>query len=274
MTFSLKEQFEGFIRTPEIFAENNIFEYPLFKTDARVNGLTPAQLTEPDSRVLGKRMEHFFSYYITHFTPFEIIAQNEQVILEKKTLGELDFLLKQPASEKVLHVELIFKYYLFDPNTGTSEKEHLIGPNRRDSLNQKLVRLQEKQFPLLFDPATEELLHSLQINPANVLQKMCFKAFVFLPKIKEEISFSEINRSTIAGYWIKFEDFTAEAYEPNLFFSPKKKYWPVAPELNKTWLSYSETLEQVEAFMEKELSLLLWMKSPSGEIERFFVVWW
>ena len=182
MDFSLEDQFTGFIDTPQIFAENAFFEYPLFPTFPEAVEKSLPSLEEPKTKVLGKRMEHFFHYYISHFEDFEVMAHNRQVILNKKTLGELDFLLKNTHSEEILHVELIYKFYLFDPTCGTSEKDHLIGPNKRDSLNRKLERLQKRQFPLLFEPATQKLLDALKISPENVLQKMCFKAFVFLPK--------------------------------------------------------------------------------------------
>jgi hypothetical protein len=274
MDFSLKEQFKAFVRTPQIFPENAFFEYPLFQTNKPVAEEILQQLTEPATKVLGKRMEDFFQFYINHFSSLEVLACNRQIICKKETIGELDFLLKDPASGKVSHVELVYKFYLYDPESGTSEKDHLIGPNKRDSLNRKLVRLQKRQFPLLFHEATQELLQSLEINPGDVEQAMCFKAFVFLPKQFEKVTFSEINPEIIIGYWIRLKEFTEEVYGQNMFFSPKKKYWPLKPDHKMTWLSYPEIMEQVQHFMEKELSLLMWMKKPNGEIEKFFIVWW
>ena len=274
MEFSLKEQFEGFIRTPQIFSEVATFEYPPFTTPVSNLDRDPANMVEPESRVLGKRMEHFFHYYITHFSSLEVVAHNRQIILNKQTLGELDFLLKNPVSGQVFHIELIYKYYLYDPDWGTSEKEHLIGPNRRDSLNRKLTRLQKKQFPLLFNEATLELLLSLKINPEDVVQKMCFKAFVFQPKLQKEVIFSEVSNDTIAGYLIRIKEFTPEVYGENLYFSPKKKFWPVNPDENRRWFKYSEVLKQVNLFMKEQLSLLMWMKTPDGIVEKFFIVWW
>lgn len=274
MKFSLKDQFEGFIQTPQIFSHNSFFKYPLFKTEGFIAEASYPELKEPASRVLGKRMEDFFNFYISNFSSQEVLSHNQQIILDKKTLGELDFLLKDPASEEITHVELIYKFYLYDPDSGCSEKDHLIGPNKRDSLNRKLNRLQKRQFPLLFNEATQDLLDTLQISSEKVVQKMCFKASVFLPKLQREIRFSEINPETVAGYWIKFKDFTDRDYGKYQFYSPKKKYWPVAAHLNQEWYSYKEIMEQIEEFMKQQLSVLLWIKTPSGDIEKCFVVWW
>jgi hypothetical protein len=274
MKFSLEEQFEGFIRTPQIFAENDIFEYPLYQTPKVTPLKNTCKVSAPKQSVLGKRMEHFFAFYVSHFTSEEIVVQSRPIIEDKTTLGELDFLLKDTASEEISHIELIFKFYLFDPDTGASEIDHLIGPNKRDSLNKKLERLQKRQFPLLFKEATQILLTSLDIDPENVVQKMCFKASVFLPKQMKTTSFDHINPVTIAGYWIKASEFTFEAYGENSFFTPTKKYWPVSPQQNENWYSYDDIREQIQTLLERRFSPLLWMKTPNGELERFFIVWW
>jgi hypothetical protein len=274
MKFSLEEQFEGFIRTPQIFAENAIFEYPLYQTPEITKAKNPGEISAPKQSVLGKRMEHFFAFYVSHFTSEEILVQNRQIIEDKTTRGELDFLLKDSASGIISHIELIYKFYLFDLDSGASELDHLIGPNKRDSLNKKLERLQKKQFPLLFKEATQSVLTSLDIDTEHVVQKMCFKASVFLPKQMKKISFDHINPETIAGYWIKASEFTFETYGKNSFVTPTKKYWPVSPQQNEKWFSYDEIEEQIHTLLERKFSPLLWMKTPRGELERFFIVWW
>lgn len=274
MKFTLEEQFEGFLETPQIFTEKAILEYPLYQTNIPVSGDKASMISTPTATVLGKRMEHFFACYVSRFTSEEIIAQNQQIIREKETLGELDFLLKNSTSGETSHVELIYKFYLFDPATGNSELDHLIGPNKRDSLNRKLERLQKRQFPLLFNQATKELLDSLDIDSGDVIQKMCFKASVFLPKKMGEVSFDHINHDTIAGFWIKASDFTHEDYGEDVFFSPGKKYWPVLPKYNKSWYSFEEIKKQIDPLLMKKFAPLLWMKTPGGDHKRFFIVWW
>lgn len=274
MEFTPEEQFLGFLATSEIFARDIYFKYPLYRTSGYLAGENLPKVSAPTPSVLGKRMEHFFTCYISLFTSEEILVQNRQIIQNKETLGELDFLLKDPASGEIAHVEMIYKFYLFDPDTGTSELDHLIGPNKRDSLNQKLNRLHKKQFPLLFHPATRELLESLKIDPHHVVQKMCFKASVFLPKQRENSSFTSINPETIAGFWIRASEFTFETYGKNRFFIPQKKYWPVLPQRNKTWFSFKEIGEQIQPLLNNNFAPLLWMKDANGHYERFFLVWW
>lgn len=274
MEFTPREQLQGFLATPEIFAENNFFEYSVFRATLSMAVDELLEISPPAASVLGKRMEYYFASYISNFTSEEILLQNRQIIRNKETLGELDFLLKDSVSDSYSHIELIYKFYLFDPETGTSELDHLIGPNKRDSLNRKLNRLEKRQFPLLFHPATRELLESLKIDPQHVVQKMCFKASVFLPKQMENSSFSLINPETVAGFWLRASEFTIEAYGKNRFFIPQKKYWPVLPQRNKTWFSFKEIGEQIHPLLKNNFAPLLWMKDPNGHYQRFFLVWW
>lgn len=274
MEFSPQDQFRGFIATPQIFIKNALFEYPLYPTNNSITPNSLGKITEPAASVLGKRMEDLFAAYITHFTSQEILLQNQQIIFHKETLGELDFLLKNSASGEISHVELIYKFYVYDPETGASEIEHFIGPNKRDSLLKKLHRLQKRQFPMLFHPATRELLKSRGIDAENILQKMCFKASVFLPKQMKQINFSEINPEAVAGYWISASEFTFKDYGKNAFFTPVKKFWPVLPQSNNTWLSFEEIQQQIVELLNNRFSPLVWMKTPAGAYERFFVVWW
>ena len=274
MEFSARDQFLGFIATPQIFAENALFEYPLYPTGNVISADSLGKIPEPAASVLGKRMEDLFAAYITHFTSEKILLQNQQIISNKETLGEIDFLLKNVASGEISHVELVYKFYLYDPETGTSETEHLIGPNKRDSLVRKLQRLQKRQFPMLFHPKTRELLDKYEISPEDILQKMCFKTSVFLPKQMKKINFSEINPETVAGYWIRASEFTFEAYRKNAFFTPVKKYWPVQPHCNKSWFTFDEIKPQINELLKNRFSPLVWMKTQNGRYSRFFVVWW
>lgn len=274
MDFSIKEQFEGFLATPQIYAEDHILDYPLYHAFHLASPEELPEISAPGATILGKRMEHFFGSYIDQFTSEMILAHNRQIIQDQKTLGELDFLLKNSISGEISHVELIYKFYIYDEATGSSESDHLIGPNKRDSLGRKIDRLKKRQFPLLYHEATRNLLDEWEVAPNDVVQKMCFKASVFLPKRMDRIPLEIINPATISGYWIKTSEFTLEAYQKNKFFIPAKNYWPVKPERNSTWLTRQEIEPQLHQLLAKKFSPLVWMKTPSGKHERFFVVWW
>ncbi|MGB7787036.1 MAG: DUF1853 family protein [Salinimicrobium sp.] len=271
---ALKKQFKGFLKTPQIWSKNGIFEYDLFTLSEDVpSEIFSEELPEPDTFVLGKRMEHFFKIFIERYSEEEILAHNEQIFLEKQTIGELDFLLKHKSSHQITHVELVFKFYLYDPEI-PAEELRWIGPNRKDRLAKKLERLSKKQFPLLRSPATEKLLKRLELSAEDISQKLCFKACLFVPWQLRKETFKEVNPEAIQGFWIKAEDFTAAQFGAALFHSPKKPDWSVFPQDNTTWTDYSHIKKEIEAMLAAKRAPLLWMKTQKGEFERFFVVWW
>lgn len=266
-------QFAGFLNTRQIWKENNFPYQPYLLKQVPISKL-PRTLEFSPSMVLGKRMELFFQYYVTHFSHEEVLAHNEQVIFEKKTLGELDFILKNSVSGEISHVELVYKFYLYVPEIPGDQK-CWIGPNQRDSFPEKLTRLQNNQFPLLYRKETLPLLDRLKIDPLEVTQKLCFKANLFLPKNwGEKTIFSEVNPDAVSGYWIKASAFTKEDYGNALFYSPKKPDWPIEPKHNEVWESFEEILPKISELLSREQSPLVWMKKGIDSFERIFIVWW
>lgn len=267
-------QFTGFLNTPQIWKDKNPLPYSLYTLKKIQTSRLPNTLHFSPSMVLGKRMELFFQYYVTHFAEEKILVHNEQVIFNKKTLGELDFILKNSRTKEVTHVELVYKFYLFDPSI-PGDTTRWIGPNRRDSFPEKLNRLTTRQFPLLHRMETLPILQRLNLDPSEIIQKLCFKANLFLPKnLSENKAYSNINPEAINGFWIKAKDFTKEDYGKAFFYSPKKPDWPVDPRENKTWFTYDEINPQINQFLEKDQAPLVWMKTSENLHQRFFIVWW
>ncbi len=269
MKNAVLHQFSGFVNTPQVWSEVPSFPYEVYELGkVRLQKVFP-DLHLPPTMVLGKRMEYFFKYYVTHFSEEEILAYNEQIIHKKQTLGELDFLLKDLNTHEVSHVELVYKFYLYNPEI-SAEDDRWIGPNHRDSLNRKIDRLLKKQFPLLHRPETLPLLNKLGTSPENISQKICFKANFFFPwRHKNPETLKEFQ-----GSWLRASEFTGSFFQCGNFFSPKKPDWPILPHHNTEWHSFEEIKIQIEQLLEKKQSPLVWMKTGSGKYLRFFVVWW
>lgn len=186
------------------------------------------------------------------------------------TIGELDYIFQDRRTREITHIELIFKYYLYDPNF-EKEPDRWIGPNRKDTLVKKLEKLRGQQFPLLF---REETRKSVEPITGPVEQQVCFKASLFVPLDSLNQELPLINNAGIIGYWIKKERFSEEAYGRHQFYSPKKANWPIDPKYCCTWYSYQEIFEMICPMLSQQISPLLWMKKDNGSTERFFVVWW
>ena len=217
-------------------------------------------------------MERFFEYQIRQSEHYHLKICNLQVIKNKQTLGELDFIVKDKNTGQLTHIELVYKFYVYDP----SFKEELarwIGPNRKDSLLEKVNKLKTKQLPLLYKNATQQILNVQHIATKSIAQRVCYKASLFVPRNLQNKKFISINNDCIVGFWIHFEEFTEEQFNHAQFFSPGKQFWPVDPSKNKLWFSYSEIFSQIESFIQQQRAPLVWMKTEN-HYEKFFIVWW
>ncbi len=223
-------------------------------------------------RVLGKQMERLFEYFISKADDYRILDKNFQIHQNKITLGEIDFLLENIPKQQFLHVEMVYKFYIYDPSL--SGYKGWIGPNRRDSLLQKITKLKTKQFPFLYHPLTENYLNSLGVSAFQFEQQVCFKAFLFLPKNGDKINLLELNEACLAGYWIHFSEFQSKYYKDKTFICPPKQDWPLPPESGENWISFSVVCKQIQYFFLKNKSPLIWMKIDNFNYERFFVVSW
>ena len=117
----------------------------------------------PDT-VLGRQAEAIFENIVKESKSYKLLAANIQIQSPTKTIGELDYLLEQRKTKTQIHVELSCKFYLFDPDSLGTFEQKWIGPNKKDSLQDKITKLREKQFPLLFDKNSEKLLENIGFN--------------------------------------------------------------------------------------------------------------
>ena len=224
-----------------------------------------------DSLMLGKRAERFLSHFLKHHPKYQIIAENIQIIDQKETIGELDFLI-QHQEKGLLHLELACKFYLFNPSASRKE-EVWCGPNNRDFLSLKKLKLQEHQFPLLFDNRTRTVLRTLNIDPTACKQTLLFQNFSFLP-MGHKGEQDNVNTTNQAGVWLTETIFNSLSFDRELFFLPKKTNWLIDPIYNREWHTFDSVKSSVLDHLEKKNSPMLWVLYPNGQTERWFVVWW
>lgn len=271
-----EKQLDGFLNTPALW-ENEFQGIQQFLLPPQPEAKTLNPLENLPSLqhnfVLGKRMESFFELLLKHSENYKILAANTQLFREKITIGELDFLLKNTQEKTASHVEMVYKFYCYDPSF-QEENQRWIGPNRRDTLIKKVEKLRQQQFPLLFAPEARELLKNFNLEAKDLKQFSCFKANLFLPKAPTTPDFTIINKNCVAGYWLPYSQFLQSGNEEHEFHLPRKQDWPVAPRHGETWLSYREIIPEIENSLIRKKSPLVWMKTANQKYERFFIVWW
>lgn len=115
-------------------------------------------LARRNSNRLGLYFEQLYGYALTEILGQRILAQNLPVRAQGRTLGELDFLVHDPARDQMVHHEIAVKFYMGWTNkervcTGQSGNDigrasGWYGPDTRDQLSAKLQRLREHQIPM------------------------------------------------------------------------------------------------------------------------------
>ena len=270
------QQILGFLKTPSLFITCSFtgitsFHLP-FITNEEVEGIAN-RISLPTKLVMGKRMEHFFKDVISMSSQTNLIAHNIQLHCNKITVGELDFLVEDINQNKIVHVELMYKIYVYDPELPT-EMERWIGPNRKDSLIEKLEKVKKHQLPLLYSSVAKEHLKTLQISAENIEQQICYKAKLFIPKHLSEHHFPEVNNKCIAGFWYDLPHFKEVMHSDYKFYAPEKQDWPSDPANNSVWMTYSEINKQIQAMHLQKKSPLIWISKQTGEFESAIVVWW
>ena len=239
---------------------------------ADLNGAEIQNLPDLPNLRLGKQIERIFALLIDNSTNYSILKENVQVIENKVTVGEIDFIIQNNLTKQISHLEIVYKFYLYDPNQSTNELEKWIGPNRKDSFIEKFEKLKLKQFPLLFKPQTKPYLDEYTIQ--NMAQKLCFMANLFVPLSMLDQQFSHINNSAISGYWLTYRNFISQDHKKQHFYLPKKQHWGIEPQFNSEWFSYSDIILQIDDTLERQFSPLCWIKINESTFEQCFIVWW
>ena len=131
------------------------------------------------SKRLGLRFEGLVSFWLSSISPnFKLLAQNIQLNeiagdTRSRTIGEVDFIIREVKTEKVIHLEVAVKFYL-----GTAPFENAycwFGTNTQDQLGRKVDHLQQHQ--------TQLLIHHSEQVPFSIDERQCLlKGRLFYPQ--------------------------------------------------------------------------------------------
>ncbi|GGG98807.1 hypothetical protein GCM10011416_16300 [Polaribacter pacificus] len=260
-------RYEGFLQTPSLWTKEALYTLDPFE----INPASSIFNLPLDEKLrLGKYVERFVSFQLQQEASINIIAENIQIQKDKITLGEVDCLLYK--EEQPIHLEVVYKFYLYDPNVGSTEIDHFIGPNRKDSLLEKLNKLKDKQLPLVFKEEAKSYLDRYKMDASKLKQQVYFKAQLFVPYAAQEIRLDRLNESCITGFYLNPTEL--QLFTDCKFYLPEKKDWLLAPSTQVAWLSFPDFHQKMTVFLADKISKLCWLKKPNGTIHKIFVVWW
>ena len=231
---------------------------------------TKSNFPLPSKLRLGHLTEKIVSELIKLSTNYTVLYENVQLIEDKITLGEIDFILKENDTNQILHVELAYKFYLFDPSISSEEINNWIAPNRNNSLQGMLEKLKRKQFPLLYHTSAKATLKNIDINKAS--QALCLLASLFIP-YESKASFSPAYAKAIKGYYLNMETFMYLDDTGKNYYIPQKKEWGMEPTDNETWTDLAGVKEGIRASINEKRAVLCWQKHKDT-YSSFFIIWW
>lgn len=224
----------------------------------------------PTNVRLGHLTEKVVSRLIHASSNYSLLYENSQIIENNQTIGELDFILEEVDSQNMIHLELAYKFYLFDPSISNDPIQNWIGPNRNDSLVQKLEKLKSKQFPLLYHRAAKSLFPYLNLE--QISQECCLLVSLFLPYGFEGELDPDFTKA-VKGHYVNMETFSKLDHSNKSYHIPTKKEWGIDPSDNVTWVGFDEVEKQIRTSLKEKQSPLCWQKEGDSYTS-FFIVWW
>lgn len=262
-------RYQGFHATPPLWGGGKVSDF------AQI--VLPGRALEVDDSVvfkhrrLGKLVEEFVFFEMSSMPSVSWICDSLQVQKGKLTVGELDALYYD--GKIPVHLEIAYKFYLYDTLEDHNDPlAYWIGPNRKDNLSLKLGKLSSKQFPLLYNPVTQPYLEGFNLKAESIEQRLCFKAQLFLPYRHPGVNVAPLNADCVAGFYLSYQ--ALAEFRDMAFYVPAKLDWLIAPHPEVDWIDYASVRDMIKPDIEENRSPMIWMKHPSGELGKCFVVFW
>lgn len=205
-------------------------------------------LSHLKNKRLGSIFEGFISYWLTISPNYREIKQNIQIIEDKHTYGEVDFIIEDLRTYEVIHLEVAVKFYL--GCTPYEDAYRWFGTNTNDQLGKKIDHLKYHQTQL-----TKKHPEKLKkYFPNKIDRRDCFvKGRLFYPE-GSAISPQniELNNHHLKGYWcyVDQRDESKEVIKVN------KSHWLAelnTSDINELTFTTRETIamiDRAECFVE------------------------
>jgi hypothetical protein len=245
-------------------------------------------LDSQKDRRLGKYFETLWFYWFSKNPRYEIIENNLQIIIDGETLGEIDFIVQDKVTDKLIHWEVAVKFYLGVGDTREMCNWH--GPNYRDRLDIKVNHLCQRQSMLSKSLPVEKWLQQkgLSIDQCAVILKgRLYYPWGDVPeKVMQKASQSKTGdlsgglnspvssaSNHLYSWWFKESEFDDE-------FGNKQRFVPL---VKQGWMENISTLSADDFFTKSDifktisncelrLPLQVQVNNPCHSCDRVFIV--
>lgn len=211
---------------------------------------------------LGRYCEQLLQFFFIKSPYYELLAHNLQLFENRKTLGELDFLIKDVNYNKIIHIELAVKFYIA-LNKGALIQD-FYGPNANDKLQNKL-QLLDRQIKL-----TEEYAPKFTEfgNPADFEKYILLKGVLFYDN-NDQSQCPTTSHNQLKGTKLIYDE-NLELEKNAEYYFPKKREWLNLPN-SAICFSAEDSILKVGDNLSMEKAIMLY-KLKGGRVERIFIV--
>lgn len=221
---------------------------------------------EPTHR-LGVYFEQLWHHLVRSSPALNLLRSNQQVIIDKQTLGEFDSIIQNLNSRQVIHCELAVKFYL---QIGSGQKmADWVGPNLRDRFDRKFRRLLSHQLALSTKEEIKDWLLLEQLTIDNVAMLTRGRLFYSMDRFLNQ-NFkhpAEVEPQHLKGFWATHSEFKKYQNQSNYdWYQPPRMYW-----LSELTADDYPQLTKLGHLNEQQLSMVVAMKDDC-EVMRGFVV--
>jgi hypothetical protein len=129
------------------------------------------------SRLLGHYFEALIAFWLQQWPRMQLLASRLPVQGEEKVLGEFDFLFYDRYRARFFHWESAVKFFL--RHLQSHDGYAWLGPNPRDTLEKKYLKVFEHQLKLSSVPAAKPLLDERGVTA--ITPQAFFKGYLFYP---------------------------------------------------------------------------------------------
>ena len=179
----------------------------------------PGVLTEPPVPRLGLHFEQLYHCLLEDLLGWEVLVRNLQIREEGQTIGELDFVVRNPATGRLEHHEIAVKFYL-----GHREPDTIrwYGPNAHDRLDLKTTRILNHQSHLSEHPQTRNQLQELGLDEP-LEQRVFMPGYLFYPREGDLAAPSTAPEGHLKGQWLYQS--TLDALDTSHWKALHKPHW-------------------------------------------------
>jgi hypothetical protein len=213
---------------------------------------------------LGKYAEELLCFYFQNNPKYSLLGYNMQLIDDKLTVGEIDYLLEENATKLKIHLELAIKFFL---KIKINEEHQWIGPSTKDNLSKKKNKLLKHQLQLV--PNFNKLL-PLEFQNTDFKPQLLLKGAEFIPFEEYTVGDNPFENA----WWLHQEKLT-DIQRNATYFSiiPNRKDWvfPFNERLEKFNFKQLEH-EIVEYLLLQNEIMIARFQEDHTPIDRGFVV--